>query len=44
MYNDIEMKMLESLKKEFGETYEALEEVIVMDKLRVAQQLYKKNR
>tara|TARA_R100001460_G_scaffold54467_3_gene93718 strand:+ start:2730 stop:2981 length:252 start_codon:yes stop_codon:yes gene_type:complete len=42
MYNDIEMKMLESLKKEFGETYEALEEVIVMDKLRVAQQLYKK--
>ncbi len=42
MYNDVEMKMIESLKKEFGETYEVLEEVIVMDKLRIAQQLYNK--
>ncbi len=42
MYSDVEMTMLESLKKEFGETYEAIEEVIVMDKLRIAQELYNK--
>jgi|TARA_B100000085_G_C18248367_1_gene392870 uncharacterized protein YaaN involved in tellurite resistance len=42
MNSEIEMTMLESLKKEFGETYEALEEVIVMDKLRIAQELYNK--
>lgn len=40
MYSDTEIQMVKSLKKEFGETYEALEEVIVMDKLRIAHELY----
>lgn len=42
MYSDVESKMIESLRKEFGEIYEELDEVIVMEKVRIARQLYEK--
>ena len=43
MYSNVETKMLDSLRKEFGEIYEELDEVIVMEKVRIARQLYEKS-
>tara|TARA_R100000734_G_C3298733_1_gene89619 strand:- start:470 stop:721 length:252 start_codon:yes stop_codon:yes gene_type:complete len=40
MYSEFENKILEKLKKEFGKVHEALDEEMVMEKVRVARNLY----
>ena len=40
MYSEFENKILEKLKKEFGKVYEELDEKVVMEKVRVARNLY----
>lgn len=42
MFSEFEDKIINALRKEFGEFYEELDEVIVMDKVRTARQLYEK--
>lgn len=42
MFSEFEDKIINALKKEFGAIYEELDEVIVMDKVRIARQLYEK--
>ena len=42
MFSEFEDKIINSLRKEFGAIYEELDEVIVMDKVRTARQLYEK--
>lgn len=42
MFSEFEDKIINALRKEFGELYEQLDEVIVMDKVRTARQLYEK--
>ncbi len=40
MYSEFENKILEKLQKEFGKVYEELDEEVVMEKVRVARNLY----
>ena len=40
MYSEFENKILDKLQKEFGKVHEALEEEMVMEKVRVARNLY----
>ena len=40
MYSEFENRILEKLQKEFGKVYEELDEEIVMEKVRVARNLY----
>lgn len=42
MFSEFEDKIINALKKEFGAIYEELDEVIIMDKVRIARQLYEK--
>lgn len=42
MFSEFEDKIINALKKEFGAIYEQLDEVIVMEKVRLARQLYEK--
>ena len=40
MYSEFENRILEKLRKEFGKVHEALDEELVMEKVRVARNLY----
>ena len=40
MYSEFENRILDKLQKEFGKVYEELDEELVMEKVRVARNLY----
>ena len=40
MYSEFENRILDKLQKEFGKVYEELDEEVVMEKVRVARNLY----
>ena len=40
MFSEFENKVLDKLKKEFGSMHDAMEEEIVMEKIKVARNLY----
>lgn len=40
MFSEYEKKIIGSLKKEFGELYESMEEEIIMEKIEIATNLY----
>lgn len=40
MYSDLESKIIESLREEFGKVYDSLEEEVVVNKAESARKLY----